>query len=150
MGHGAALISEHRFMSYSLAFQGITFGALWTASISVGKRLWDGFGTSIAPLRGIRGDGLGDARGRPRTAPHPAPLGSRHLTFRTGYDCIHARPYSGEPAMQRNRKLVTRNTSFSGVFHGPCHERRDDKRGIPPHANGALDNLHRNAPMKVP
>jgi hypothetical protein len=51
VGDGVALISECRFMRYSLAFQGITFGALWTRVVSLGKWLWDGFGTSKHILR---------------------------------------------------------------------------------------------------
>ena len=43
MGDGVALISECRFISYSLAFQGITFGALWTSAVSSEN----GFGTAL-------------------------------------------------------------------------------------------------------
>ena len=43
MGHGSALIGECRFMSYSLAFQGITLGALWTRVVSSEN----GFGTAL-------------------------------------------------------------------------------------------------------
>ncbi len=43
MGDGVALISECRFVSYSLAFQGITFGALWTSAVSSKN----GFGTAL-------------------------------------------------------------------------------------------------------
>ena len=39
MGDGAALNSECRFMSYSLAFQRITFRAVWTYTPNVGRWL---------------------------------------------------------------------------------------------------------------
>jgi hypothetical protein len=53
VGSGVALISECRFVRYSLAFQGITFGALWTRAVSSKN----GFGTALehqtGPSRGI-------------------------------------------------------------------------------------------------
>jgi len=60
VGDGVALINERRFMSYSLAFQGIKFASLWTREVSPEN----GFGTAlehqIGPFSGIRGNGLGE------------------------------------------------------------------------------------------
>ena len=55
MGYGCALIGECRFMSYSLAFQGITFGALWTASMSLENGLRTALEHQLGPLRAILG-----------------------------------------------------------------------------------------------
>jgi hypothetical protein len=62
VGDGVALISECRFMRYSLAFQGITFESLVDACSVLGKWLWDGLEQQTDPTRGNRSDGFGNAR----------------------------------------------------------------------------------------
>ena|ERR1035437_402445 len=66
-GYGVALISDRGFMRYSLAFQGITFGALWTRVVSSENSFGTALEHQIGPFSGIRGDGLGDARAAPGT-----------------------------------------------------------------------------------
>ena len=74
IGHGIAVISECRFMRYSLALQGITFRALWTHAVSSKNRFRTALEPSNGPFSGIRGDGLG-LLGNPGDSPCPAPLG---------------------------------------------------------------------------